>query len=113
MRLATEADYLSDHEPVFGVSINGDQRAYPLRILDWHEMANDVVGGRPVARAYCTLCGSGILYDATAAGQTYVFGSSGFLFRSNKLMYDRTTNTLWNRLTGEPVIGKLVGSTSS
>ena len=113
MRLATEADYLSDHEPVFGVSINGDQRAYPLRILDWHEMANDVVGGRPVALAYCTLCGSGILYDATAAGQTYVFGSSGFLFRSNKLMYDRTTNTLWNRLTGEPVIGKLVGSTSS
>ena len=109
MRPAAEAEYLSDDEPVFGVSINGDSRAYPLRILDWHEMANDVVDGRPVALAYCTLCGSGILYDATAAGQTYVFGSSGFLFRSNKLMYDRATYTLWNQLTGEPVIGKLVG----
>lgn len=110
LRAAADADYLTDREPVFGVSINGDNRAYPLRILDWHEMANDVVGGRAVALAYCTLCGSGVLYDATAVGKTYEFGSSGFLMRSNKLMYDRTTNTLWNQLTGEPVIGKLVGS---
>ena len=110
LRAAADADYLTDLEPVFGVSINGDNRAYPLRILDWHEMANDVVGGRAVALAYCTLCGSGVLYDATVKGQTFVFGSSGFLMRSNKLMYDRATNTLWNQLTGEPVIGKLVGS---
>ncbi len=109
MRAVSDADYLVDREPVLGVSINGDDRAYPLRILDWHEMANDVVGGKPVALAYCTLCGAGILYDATVGGKTYQFGSSGFLFRSNKLMYDRTTNTLWNQLTGEPVIGKLVG----
>ena len=110
MRAAADAAYLSDPEPVFGVSINGDNRAYPLRILDWHEMANDLVGGRAVALAYCTLCGAGVLYDATVAGKTYEFGSSGFLMRSNKLMYDRATNTLWNQLTGEPVIGKLVGS---
>ena len=50
-------------ELVFGVEINGDARAYPLRILDWHEMANDVVGGVPVALAYCTLCGAGVLFD--------------------------------------------------
>ncbi len=106
---AAGADYLIDREPVFGVSINGDNRAYPLRILDWHEMANDVVGGKAVALAYCTLCGSGVLYDSTAGGQTFQFGSSGFLMRSNKLMYDRATNTLWNQLTGEPVIGKLAG----
>jgi hypothetical protein len=110
MRVATEADYLIEREPVFGVSLNGDSRAYPLRILDWHEMANDVVGGKPVALAYCTLCGAGVLYDATVAGKTYEFGSSGLLFRSNKLMYDRATHTLWNQLTGEPVIGKLAGS---
>ncbi len=110
MLAAADANFLSDSEPVFGVSINGDNRAYPLRILDWHEMANDVVGGRAVALAYCTLCGAGILYDTTVAGTTYEFGSSGFLMRSNKLMYDRTTDTLWNQLTGEPVIGKLVGS---
>ena len=110
MLLASQAGYLTDREPVFGVSWNGDSRAYPLRILDWHEMANDVVGGLPVALAYCTLCGAGILYDTTAGGVTYQFGSSGLLFRSNKLMYDRTTRTLWNHITGEPVIGELAGS---
>jgi hypothetical protein len=108
---AENAGYLEPGEPVFGLSINGDQRAYPLRILDWHEMANDVVGGVPVSLAYCTLCGAGIAYDGRAPnGETYTFGSSGFLFRSNKLMYDRQTRTLWNQLTGEPVLGPLVGA---
>ena len=104
---AAEATYLSDAEPVFGVEIAGDARAYPLRILDWHEMANDVVGGVPVALAYCTLCGAGVLYDARAGGRTFTFGSSGFLYESNKLMFDRQTDTLWNQLTGEPVNGPL------
>ncbi|MBT3338235.1 MAG: DUF3179 domain-containing protein [Anaerolineae bacterium] len=111
MILAAEADYLIGDEPVFGISINGDNRAYPLRILDWHEMANDVVGGVPVSLAYCTLCGAGVAYDGRASnGEEYTFGSSGFLFRSNKLMYDRQTRTLWNQLTGEPVLGKLADS---
>jgi hypothetical protein len=111
MIAASEADYLEPDEPVFGLSINGDHRAYPLRILDWHEMANDVVGGVPVSLAYCTLCGAGIAYDGRGSdGEVYTFGSSGFLYRSNKLMYDRQTRTLWNQLTGEPVLGNLVGS---
>ncbi len=106
------ADYLMPDELVFGVEINGDVRAYPLRILDWHEMFNDVVGGVPVALAYCTLCGSGILYETTVDGrnQPFEFGSSGFLYRSNKLMYDRGTNSLWNQFTGLPVVGKLTRS---
>jgi hypothetical protein len=105
------ASYLEPGEPVFGISINGDHRAYPLRILDWHEMANDVVGDVPVSLAYCTLCGAGIAYDGRASnGETYTFGSSGFLYRSNKLMYDHQTRTLWNQLTGEPVLGELAGS---
>ena len=104
---ARAAGWLKDGDAVFGVSVNGDHRAYPLRILDWHEMANDVVGGVPVALAYCTLSGSGTLFAARAGGRTFEFGSSGFLFRSNKLMYDRQTKTLWNHLTGEPVIGEL------
>ena len=111
MITADQEDYLDPAEPVFGISINGDHRAYPLRILDWHEMANDVVGGVPVSLAYCTLCGAGIAFDGRAPdGETYTFGSSGFLFRSNKLMYDRQTRTLWNQLTGEPVLGQLVGT---
>lgn len=105
------ADYLVPEEPVFGMKINGDARAYPLRILDWHEMANDTIGGVPVSIAYCTLCGAAVAYDGRGSdGTTYDFGSSGFLFRSNKLMYDRQTRTLWNQLSGEPVLGELVGS---
>ncbi len=109
---AADADYLGDDETVFGVAINGDARAYPLRIMDWHEMANDVVGGVPVALAYCTLCGSGILYETAVAGRAapFVFGSSGMLYRSNKLMYDHETNSLWNQFTGRPVVGTLTGS---
>ncbi len=108
---AAKATYLEPKEPVFGMSIKGDSRAYPLRIMDWHEMANDVVGGVPVSLAYCTLCGAAIAYDGRAAnGVTYTFGSSGFLFRSNKLMYDRQTRTLWNQLTGKPVLGDLVAT---
>ena len=108
---ADAADYLAPEDVVFGLYINNEARAYPLRILDWHEMANDVVGGVPVSLAYCTLCGAAIAYDGRASnGATYTFGSSGFLFRSNKLMYDRQTRTLWNQLTGQPVLGELVNS---
>ena len=109
---AADASYLGNDELVFGVEIAGDARAYPLRILDWHEMFNDVVGGVPVALAYCTLCGSGILFETAVAGrnQPFVFGSSGFLYRSNKLMYDRETNSLWNQFLGSPVVGPLTGS---
>ncbi len=107
---ATKAVFMTPGERVFGVHIRGEDRAYPLRILDWHEMANDVVGGQAVSLAYCTLCGSGILYGTTLGpGEKYTFGSSGLLYRSNKLMYDHQTNTLWSQLTGEPVMGPLVG----
>ncbi len=108
---AVEAKYLSDSERVFGVSVGGEQRAYPLRMLDWHEMLNDVVGGVPVTLSYCTLCGSGVLYDTrTPSGQAYTFGTSGLLYRSNKLMVDRQTLTLWNNMTGEPAVGRLARS---
>ncbi len=111
MLTAGEADYVNSNDAVFGIFLNGEARAYPLRILDWHEMANDVVGGVPVSLAYCTLCGAAVAFDGRAPdGNTYDFGSSGFLFRSNKLMYDRQTNTLWNQLTGEPVLGELADS---
>jgi hypothetical protein len=110
MLSADDADYLLPEEPVFGLYFQGEARAYPLRILDWHEMANDVIGDQPVSLAYCTLCGAAIAFDGIASnGETYTFGSSGFLFRSNKLMYDRQTRTLWNQITGEPVLGDLVG----
>ncbi len=108
------ATWLGPEEAVFGIAINGEARAYPLRIMDWHEMTNDVVGGVPFSLAYCTLCGAGIAYDNRAPnGELYTFGTSGFLYRSNKLMYDRVTTTLWNQFTGKPVLGPLVGATDA
>lgn len=106
---ADQAAHLAPDEMVFGVKINGDTRAYPFRIMDWHEMANDVVGGQPVSLSYCTLCGAGILFDTRRPnGESFTFGSSGFLYRSNKLMYDHQTQNLWSNLTGRPVLGDLV-----
>lgn len=109
---AKDANYLLDDDLVFGVEINGDVRAYPLRIMGWHEMFNEVIGGVPVALAYCTLCGSGILFETKVEGRAkpFIFGSSGFLYRSNKLMFDRETDSLWNQFTGQPVTGPLMNS---
>ncbi|QMU62316.1 MAG: DUF3179 domain-containing protein [Gammaproteobacteria bacterium] len=110
MTAAKEADYISKDELVFGISINGDTRAYPYRFMDWHEMLNDMIGGVSVSLAYCTLCGSGILYKTkiTPDEDPLIFGSSGFLYRSNKLMYDQKTHSLWNQFNGKPVVGSLV-----
>jgi len=107
---AGEATFLSDSETVFGVSWKGESRAYPQRILDWHEMANDTLAGEPFALSYCTLCGSAIAYRTRLPdGRVLHFGSSGLLYRSNKLMYDEETLSLWSNLTGEPVGGPFVG----
>jgi len=208
----SDCSYPADDELVFGVSIDGDSRAYPLRLLNWHEMFNDVIGhaplfdapdgeqvcnfraptpfsalgksgadwvfiegdsagcprdgwiqtehiewannsdwdtvqaelpdldasdeplangiegrvkGKPVMLAYCTLCGAGVLYDSTIPDLSYTdlngeliemgdtvleFSSSGLLMRSNKLMYDRNTDTVWNAITGEPAFGVLTTS---
>jgi hypothetical protein len=102
------AELLRDEERVFGVAIGGRARAYPLRFLDWHEMVNDTLAGQPYALSYCTLCGSGILYATDKPGGRYEMGTSGLLYRSNKLMFDRESFTLWSNLTGEPVVGRLV-----
>ncbi len=204
-----DCSYPAADELVFGLSLDGDSRAYPLRLLNWHEMFNDVIGqaplydepdgdivcgfraptefdararsgagwllisglsagcpregwlrlediqwlegevvfaslpdvatgedalatgfagrvpGKPVMLAYCTLCGAGVLYDVNIAELSYTdldgalvelgdsvleFGSSGLLMRSNKLMYDRNTDTVWNAITGEPAFGPLTTS---
>jgi len=105
---AGEANYLKDSNVVFGIEVNGDARAYPKRVLAWHEMFVDTVGDTPVAGVYCTLCGTVILYKTEQDGVHYEIGTSGFLYRSNKLMYDKKTQSLWSTLEGEPVIGPLV-----
>ena len=109
LRPEQAADWINDSDEVIGIEINGDARAYPIRIIAWHEMVNDTIGGVPVSLAYCTLCGSAILYHGRVGADVYRFGTSGLLYRSNKLMYDRTTRTLWNQFSGQPAWGSLVG----
>jgi hypothetical protein len=109
MVAARDARYLAEGDVVFGVEINGDARAYPKRILAWHEMFVDRVGGIAVAGVYCTLCGAVIVYETNVDGRAHRLGTSGFLYRSNKLMYDAETQSLWNMLEGRPVLGPLAG----
>ncbi len=100
---------LRDADAVLGVAAGGAYRAYPLAVLSWHEMVNDEVGGEPVTLSFCTLCGSAVLYAGRTAAGTLTFGTSGLLYRSNKLMVDRQTLSLWSNLTGEAVVGRLAG----
>lgn len=102
------AAWIRPDDQVIGVEIAGDARAYPIRIIAWHEMVNDTVGGVPISLSYCTLCGTVIVYDGRVNDEVLRFGTSGLLFRSNKLMYDRSTFTLWGQFSGEPVWGPLV-----
>lgn len=105
---ADEASYMAETDLIFGIVINGEARAYPQRILAWHEMVVDNIGGKRIAGVYCTLCGTVIAYDTEYNGVSHDLGTSGFLYRSNKLMYDKATQSLWNTIEGEPVIGPLV-----
>lgn len=105
---ANAASYLEDDNIVFGLELNGDVRAYPKRILAWHEMFTDTIGGVDIAGVYCTLCGTVIPYKTNVNGVDYKLGTSGFLYRSNKLMYDQATQSLWSTVRGVPVIGPLV-----
>jgi hypothetical protein len=105
---ATSADDIDPSEPVVGLAINGYARAYPLRVLRPHELVNDRIGRVPVSVIYCDVSGASAAYEEQAPdGTTYTFGTSGLLYRSGNLMYDRETHTLWNELTGVPVIGPL------
>jgi len=107
---ADEAGWLKDKHTVFGVVVNGEARAYPQRILAWHELARDRIGGVELAIVYCTLCNAVIPYEAEVAGRRYSFGTSGLLYKSNKLMFDEETGSLWSSVYGRPVVGPLAGS---
>ncbi len=107
---ADDADYLDDDHIVFGIAVNGEARAYPQRILAWHEMAIDRLGGVELTIVYCTLCGTVIPYESVVDDRHVTIGTSGFLYRSNKLMFDVETKSLWNTFEGVPVVGPLVGS---
>ena len=107
---AGDIDLLAGSEAVLALEINGDARAYPLRIMTWHELVNDTVGGVPVTISYCPLCNSAVAYDRNAAGRVLDFGTSGMLYQSSLVMYDRQTQSLWTHFDGRAVIGELIGT---
>jgi hypothetical protein len=108
---AAKADKtLSAREPVISVEINSDARAYPLRILIWHEIVNDVVGDKPVAITYCPLCNAAIVFDRTVNGTVLDFGTSGLLRHSDLVMYDRQSESWWQQFTGNAIAGAQVGN---
>ena len=102
-------EYLEDLEPVVFLQIGEDARAYPLQVLTWHEIVNDVVDGKPVAVTFCPLCNTAIAFDSTFDGQQLDFGTTGRLRFSNLIMYDRQTETWWQQATGEAIAGEYAG----
>ncbi len=105
-----EAGNLAATEPVIGLVVNGDARAYPLGILIWHEIVNDTVGGVPVTVTYCPLCNSAVVFDRRVAGKATEFGTTGKLRNSDLVMYDRDTESWWQQFLGEAIVGERTGT---
>ncbi len=109
-----EADeWIEDNELVLAIIHKGVTRVYPLQIMVWHEIVNDEIAGDPVLITYCPLCGSGIAYERTIVrdGQPVEteFGTSGKLYNSNLVMYDRATDSYWTQIDGKAIVGELTG----
>ncbi len=102
--------WLDDVQPVISLEINGDARAYPLAILTRHEIANDEVGGVPVAVTFCPLCNAGLVFDREVNGQVLRFGVSGNLRNSDLIMWDNKTLSWWQQFTGEAIVGDMSGT---
>ncbi|MBL8323511.1 MAG: DUF3179 domain-containing protein [Rubrivivax sp.] len=101
---------LKDPDRVLGVALNGVARAYPVRILNWHEIVNDRFGAQAVAVTYCPLCGTGMAFDARIGAREASFGVSGLLYNSDVLLYDRATESLWSQVMAKAVTGPLKGA---
>jgi hypothetical protein len=107
---AATADFIDDDDVVIALSWKGEQRAYPARILDHHEIVNDTIAGTALAITWCPLCGSAVGVHREIDGQITEFGVSGLLYNSDLVFYDRATNTLWDQVIAEGIVGPLTGT---
>jgi len=107
--VASTVDWLQPDEPVLVLLLEGGARAYPIQVMIWHEIVNDTVGAVPVTVTYCPLCNSATTYKRTIRGVETTFGTSGRLFNSSLVMYDRATESLWTHFDGRGVVGVLAG----
>ncbi|WP_406660167.1 DUF3179 domain-containing protein [Methanolobus sp. ZRKC3] len=103
-------EWIEDNELVLALSYKNSIRVYPLQILVWHEIVNDFIEGDPILITYCPLCGSGIAYERTLDNETVEFGTTGKLYNSNLVMYDRRTNSYWTQIDGLAIVGELTGT---
>ncbi len=108
--LAEADSFLNDDDAGLTLDIGGTQRFYPFQILVWHEIVNDYVGGKRVLVSYCPLCLTGIVFDPLVGGERVEFGTSGKLWNSNLVMYDRKTESLWSQVLGEAIVGEQTGT---
>ena len=106
---ASAATWLESEERILGISLNGINRAYPIAILNWHEVVNDIFGDRPIVITYCPLCGTGMAFDSRVDNRNLKFGVSGLLFQSDVLLYDRQTESLWSQIMSEAISGPQQG----
>ena len=106
---ASNADFMRPTDRVIGITINGESRAYPINILNWHEIVNDQIKGVPVSVTYCPLCGTGLVYQAKVGGKVLKFGVSGLLYNSDVLLFDRQTETLWSQILSKAISGPMKG----
>lgn len=111
MITAADADYLKPADRVVGITLKGQSRAYPIAILNWHEIVNDAIDGQRFAITFCPLCGTAVAFDATIDGKATDFGVSGLLYNSDVLLYDRDSESLWSQILNKSIAGKRVGQT--
>ena len=107
---ASKADFLNEEDRILGLVEEGETKAYPIKILNWHEIVNDRLDGKPVVVTFCPLCGTGIGFEGKGHGRAYTFGVSGLLYQSDLLMYDHQTESLWSQISMEAVAGPLTGT---
>lgn len=108
--IAEAAKWLTDNEPGIAFSLGNTHRFYPYQILVWHEIVNDTIEGQRILVSYCPLCLTGFVFDPLVKGERVEFGTSGKLWRSNLVMYDRKTDSLWSQILGEAIVGEMTGT---
>jgi len=104
-----DVDFLQNTDRILGINFQGIVKAYPIKILNYHEIVNDNFNGQPIAITYCPLCRSGIAYSANIKGKKHSFGVSGLLYNSDVLLYDRETESLWSQIMSTAISGPLQG----
>ncbi len=108
-RPVREVGNIGESEPVIYLSLGGETKAYPLRIMMWHEIANDTIAGTPVSVTYCPLCNAAVVFDRRVNGRVLDFGVSGKLRHSDMIMYDRQTESWWQQFVGRGIVGEMTG----